>query len=191
MDVGAYTRELMALLPPGAAWQVEAGTFLRALLEGIATELARVDARSGDLVDEWDPRTTSEMLTDWERILGLPDGCTDQTSSIALRRAAVVARVAGIGGQTAAYFIKLAAAMGYTITITEFRPFRVNSAVNDPLCGTAWAYAWQVNAPLNTVRRMSVLGPVNEPLASWSNGVLECVLTRLKPAHTHVLFSYT
>lgn len=191
MTTAAYARQLKALFPKGPLWNFEPDSVLSKTIDGIATELARVDERGDNIADEWDPRTTLELLTDWERVLGLPDGCTDDSSSIALRRAAIIGRLVALGGQTPQYFIDLAAAMGYTITVTEFRPYTVRSPVNTPLYGDAWAYAWQVNAALNTVRRMTVRDGVNQPLASWGNDVLECAFTRLKPAHSHVLFSYT
>lgn len=191
MTVEAYARQLLQLLPRGAAWEVEPQDVRWRLLLGIAEEFARVDARAGVLVDEADPRTTSELLTDWERVFGLPDPCVGSDLTLAQRRAALLARYTGLGGQTPAYFVGVAAALGYTVTITEFRPYSVNDSVDTPLYDDPWAYAWQVNAPLNTIGEFTVDTPVSEPLAWWGNAALECVLTRLKPAHTRVLFAYT
>lgn len=191
LNAEAYARQLKQLLPTGAAWNLDIGSRLSALLRGLAEELARVDARGDALVDESDPRTTVEMMTDWERVLGLPNPCVTTALSVAQRRAAIVERVTSLGGQTPVYFIAVALALGYTITITEFRPYNVGDPVNVPIYDDAWAYAWQVNAPLNTVILGDVLSGVDDPLASWSNESLECVLTRWKPAHTHILFAYT
>jgi uncharacterized protein YmfQ (DUF2313 family) len=110
--------------------------------------------------------------------------------SLEQRRNALVAKLTQLGGQSRQYFIDLAAALGYEITITEFQPFTVNSGVNDPLCDTEWRFVWQVNASQDTIRRFSVQSGVNDPLASWGNDQLECVINRLKPAHTIVLFAY-
>jgi uncharacterized protein YmfQ (DUF2313 family) len=143
------------------------------------------------LLEEADPRSTVELLADWERVLGLPDPCVIGEQTIVERRLAVVVRVTSLGGHTPAYFITVALALGYTVTITEFRPCTVGDPVNVPMADDAWAYVWQVNAPLNTVIVANVLSGVNDPLASWSNEALECVLTRWKPAHTQILFAYT
>lgn len=191
MDVDAYTQQLIALLPSGPAWQVEAGSVLRRMLEGIAEELARVDGRSRDLMNEADPRTTLETLTDWERVYALPDPCDGANPTIGQRRAGLVAKVIARGGQTKAYFIDVAIARGYVITITEFEQHTVAHPVNAPLYGEDWAFAFQVNAPLNSVGVFTVNTPVSEPLAWWGNLALECVINNLKPAHTKALFAYS
>jgi len=185
-----YLQQLQALLPQGPAWSREQDTVLTKLLTAFAEEFARVDLRTDNLLNEADPRTTNELLTDWERVAGLPDLCTGIPATIALRRELLVSKLTNVGGQSRQFFIDLAAKLGYTITITEFKRFRVNSRVNDPLNDADWTYVWRVNAAQNTVRKFTVAGRVNEPLASWGNTALECVITRLKPAHTHVQFAY-
>ena len=41
------------------------------------------------LIDESDPRSTLEMLNDWERAFGLPDSCTDAADTLAERQNAL------------------------------------------------------------------------------------------------------
>jgi uncharacterized protein YmfQ (DUF2313 family) len=189
-----YLAQLQALLPPGPAWPKDADAPLTKMLSGLSQELARVDARALELVEEVDPRTTAELFADWERVAGLPDACVvafagDQTA--AQRRASLVGRLATLGGQSPAYYIALAASLGYTVTITEFSEHSVNDDVERALYGTAWNFAWQVNAGLNTVIEITVESLVDDSIAIWGNELLECVLKRLAPAHTTVLFSYT
>lgn len=185
-----YLNQLQALLPLGAAWPRDAESTLTKLLHAFADELARVDGRAAALIDEADPRTTSEMLADWERVAGLPDSCVAVEQSTAQRIAALVTKLTTIGGQSRAYYIALAATLGYAITITEFNEHSVDDDVDALLYSAAWQFAWQVNAPLNTIFELSVDDSVDDPLASWGNEALECVINRLKPAHTHVLFAY-
>lgn len=185
-----YLHQLQALLPQGAAWTREPGTILASLLDALAQEPARVDARGDALVRESDPRTTQEMIADWERAFGLPVPCTWLASSLNLRRSALHANVISTGGQSRAYYIGVAAALGYTITITEFRPFTVGDHVDDPIYGEDWAYAWQVNAPAETVTYFSATSGAGDALAEWGNARLECAISRIKPAHTIVIFSY-
>jgi uncharacterized protein YmfQ (DUF2313 family) len=189
-----YLQQLQALLPPGPAWPQDDAAALTRLLSSLSMELARVDGRALQLLEEADPRTVAELFSDWERVAGLPDICAaafggDQT--VAQRRAALVGRLTTLGGQSAAYFIGLAAALGYAITITEFTEHCVNDDVNHPLYSVAWNFAWQVNAALNTITELTVESTVDEPLGAWGNSLLECVINRLTPAHTTVLFAYT
>lgn len=181
---------LKLLLPPssidpnGDAISAEIGA------EGSALDTALSSAMG--LLLEADSRQAVLMLPDWERVAGLPDSClAGAAQSTAERRAALVARLTTLGGQSPAYFIALAASLGYAVTITEFRPFTVSSAVSMPINSEQWRFVWQVNSTLNTVRRFAVTGTVNDPLASWGNAMLECAISRLKPAHTQVLFAYT
>ncbi|MDP2786596.1 MAG: DUF2313 domain-containing protein [Pseudomonadota bacterium] len=164
------------------------------LVSLLAADGAALDAAYGSaqaLQIEFDPRTTAALFADWETTAGLPDACIGGGQTTGQRRAALVAKWAGQGGQTGAYFVALAAAMGYAITITEFRPHDVNLDVNAPLFDAAWRYAWQINAALDTVTVLTVNDTVIDPLSAWGNQALECMLTRLKPAHTHVIFSYS
>lgn len=194
MTATDYLRQLQVLLPPGPAWPKDDAATLTRLLDALATELSRVDGRAQKLIEEADPRTVAALFADWERVAGLPDACAqafggDQT--MAQRRAALVGRLTTLGGQSPAYFIGLAATLGYAITITEFRAHCVNDDVEQPLYDTAWNFAWQVNAVLNTVTDITVDSTVDDPIAAWGNALLECVIKRLKPAQTAVLFSYT
>lgn len=187
-----YLQQLQSHLPLGPAWPRDIDSLTTKILESFAEEYARIDARIEDLVDEADPRTTSELLPDWERVLGLPDPCVPAGQTFQQRRAAVVAKLTNTGGQSRDYFIALAAYLGFEITITEFTPFRVgSSAVGDPLCGSDWWYAWRVNAPATTSIFFRVgSSTVGEPLQSFGNELLECVFNRLKPAHTTIIFAY-
>lgn len=189
-----YLRQLQALLPSGPAWPKDDDVLLTRLLAGLSEELARVDGRAWQIAEEADPRTVAELFTDWERIAGLPDACAvafGGTQTTAQRRVALVGRLTTMGGQSPAYYIALAASIGYAITITEFRAHSVEDDVNYALFGSAWNFAWQVNAALNTINEITVDMTVEDPLAAWGNALLECVITRLKPAHAAVLFSYT
>lgn len=189
-----YLRQLQALLPPGPAWPKDDDATLTRLLAALAAELARVDGRACILLEEADPRTVAELFADWERVAGLPDACAvafggDQT--VAQRRAALVGRLATLGGQSPAYFVGIAAALGYAITITEFVAHSVGDDVEMPIYDVAWNFAWQVNAALNTITDIVVESSVDDPIAAWGNALLECVISRLNPAQTTVLFSYT
>lgn len=189
-----YQAHLQALQPRGPAWARDGSDSFGRQLAAYADELARLDARSGQLIEEADPRTTSEMLLDWERVAGLPDGCVSDagiSQTLSQRRAALLTRLTMIGGQSITYYIALAATLGYAITITEFHLHDVTDDVNYPLYATPWQFAWQINAALNTVVELLVIDSVDDQLAAWSNVALECVINRFKPAHTVPIFSYT
>ncbi len=180
---------LKRLLPPGA--YDPNGPLLTAELEaeGAALDVAQVAAEL--ILAEADPRTTSYLLPDWERVLGLPDVCVGVLPTIEQRRDAVVSKITMHGGQSRQFFIDLATRLGFSVSITEFKQYTVGSAVNALMCGWPWCFTWQINAPLDTVLRSTVMSAVSEPLSTWGNNLLECAITRFKPAHTIVQFSYS
>jgi len=193
LDTNGYKAILQGLLPTGLIWPRDSEAILSRVLEGAAVELARVDGRAEDLVDEADPRATLEMLTDWERVCGLPGECADVSlQTLWARRAALVARLTYRGGQSRQYFIDLAAAHGYQVTITEFKPFKAGqSKAGDRVNGEAWAHAWRVEAPETTIFPFRAgASQAGDRLREWGNETLECVITARAPAHTAVLFGY-
>lgn len=188
-----YLRHLQALMPRGRAWPTEDGAALTQLLAGFSGGLSRNHNRAVDLIDEADPRTTIELLGEWERICGLPDGCSASgAATLAERRDAVVAKITGRGGQSRQYFIDLAGALGYAVSITEHGPFLAGiSTAGDPVNIEAWRFVFTVHAATATVRDFRAgASAAGEPLRTWGNTALECAITANKPAHTNVIFAY-
>jgi uncharacterized protein YmfQ (DUF2313 family) len=143
------------------------------------------------LVDAF-PATAVELLPEWESTLGLPDPCAGESPTLQGRQQQVVARLTNSGGQSVPYFIAYAQTLGYTVTVTEFAPFRAGqSRAGQPTGTQDWFFTWQINAPLNTITyfRAGQAG-ADQPLASWGNAVLQCELMAIKPAHTYLNFGY-
>lgn len=185
-----YRDQLLALQPPGDALPTDPASTWAKLLLALADEFARIEARADAVLEEADPRTTYELLADWERSVGLPDSCVSGTQTTEQRRGALVAKVARTGGISRVHLIAAAAALGYAITITEFLPHSVDSDVDYPLYGADWAFAIQINAPSVTVHYATVDSDVDAPLAWWGNDQLECTMRRNKPGGRFVLFAY-
>lgn len=188
-----YAQAMARLLPRGRAWpQFESSTLI-SLLGALAPTYERSGVAAAQLIDDIFPRTTAAMIPEWEETLGLPDSCTPLNPSTEQRRAAILAKFIGAGGQSAPYFISVAAALGYTVTVTNHAPFRVgHDAVGEPLNGAAWAHTWTINAPLNSIAYFAVgRSAVGDPLASWGNAELQCRLSQIAPAHTVLLFAYS
>lgn len=190
---GDFLAALRALLPRGLAWPQEDDGVCGRTLSGLSAAFATLHARVGDLSErESDPAQASELLAAWERAYGLPDPCVGDGQTQQERRAALVARIGASGGQSIAYYTGVAAALGYAITIQEFRPFRADrstadSRVNDD----PWPFTWRVNAPALTVIYFRAdSSTAEEPIERASDQALECVLTRIKPAHTEIEFVY-
>ena len=145
-SVANYKSLLKALLPRGKAWSRDAGS-MPELLDGIVEEFARADTQIGSLITERDSRYTSALLEEQENDLGItPEVGTTEAERRIIVRSILVA----MGGQDPQYFIDLAAAMGYTITIDQFRPAWCGVVVCGEPCGKQEVlFVWRVNLQYN------------------------------------------
>jgi uncharacterized protein YmfQ (DUF2313 family) len=202
------TDVLADLLPVGAVWPRDPDTAIMRTMAGLAAEFARLLARDCDLLDESYPGTATETITDWERVCGLPDACTGPLDTLEERREAVLSKLASRGGQSRQYFIDGAAMLGFTITITEYRPMLADqcraedacyhqsngraNGIEDPTRDNDWWFVWRVDSvDAVKITYFTASGSnAGEPLARWGNDMLECWILENKPAHTWVLFSY-
>lgn len=184
---------LTNLLPEGKAWNREEGSNLVKVLDGNAVELDRVDARNAELLGEYDPRTTLELLPDWERNVGLPDPCANTVeSTLAIRRSLVYEKLTLIGGQSRQFYIDQAAKLGMVIEIDEPFPFIAGSSTaGDNVYNEDWIHHWIVIADeFNEVVFTAGGSAAGEPLRVVINDLLNCMITRSKPAHTVAVFRF-
>lgn len=187
-----YRQQLAGLLPQGMAWPQDPGSALQQLLGAFGATLATHDQTARTLVDDLFPAFTANFIDEWERVCGLPDACTVLGSqTLAERRASVVAKLGSSGGQSRAYFIGIAKALGYPdATIKEYRPRRFGMKFGTEYGGIDWAHCWQMNLPAAKVTKRQFNNPFGERYQVWGDAVLECTINQLKPAHTIVQFRY-
>lgn len=186
---------LGSLLPSGAVWPRELGSVPAKVLEGLAGELARLHQRTADLRAEMDPRSTLELLTEWEEFLGLPGSCDVVSPSLVLRRFAVVAKLVFTGSTSVQFYVDFLQALGYAVEVGDIEeptPFQCGiSSCNDPIYGQDWAFVWIVHAqPATPVFFEAGQWVCGTPIVAWTNDPLECNVRDLKPAHTIVHFAY-
>lgn len=111
--------------------------------------------------------------------------------SLPERRAALLAKIRLLGGQSAAFFVALAAALGYAITITECHPQTSEDDSEYEARDDQYRFIWIVNAALYALRELCSEDDSETATAVWGNALLETFITRYKPAHTIVLFAYS
>lgn len=181
-----------ALMPRGKVWPRDPTAVMAQVINGLAPTWARHTQANNNLLVDAFPLTAVELLPEWESTLGLPDPCAGSSPTLQGRQQQVVARLTNSGGQSVPYFIGYAKTLGYTVTVTEFTPFRVGQQRMGCQLGTQdWAFTWQINSALNTVSYFQTgQSYVGQALASWGNAVLQCELTAIKPAHTYLNFAY-
>lgn len=192
-SIDEYTAALQVLMPSGLVWPQRFNGVQTSTLRALARSFQRSDEDARDLIDAAFPSTATAMLPEWEATLGLPDLCAiGEIDSIAQRQRAVVSKLFGIGGQSVAYFIRVAEALGYTISITQYRQACAGMSVcGDALNGEDWPFTWLITAPETTINHAQCgLTYCGDPLRTWGNKQLECRLTALNPSHTLLKFGY-
>lgn len=174
-DRASFQHALLAMLPEGPVWPRALDSTLARTLLALAEPVARwAEDCAVYLVREAFPPTSELLLSDWERVLGLPEPCIPVPQTMPERQAAVLEKLQRRpGGASKAYFIEIAHKLGYheygpspyalgaeleaplgrliETTITEFRPF----ACGISRCGDSrWSIApprmrfvWRVNVP--------------------------------------------
>lgn len=204
-----YIPAMQALYPEGGAWpKHDRGSHFMQWIDGTSQIWGDVDAAADKLlVRESDPRTTMDLLADWERNFGLPDDCLAEPYSIAQRQAALVARMTMYGSQSRQFYQNLAIQLGQKIDIIEHSPFTCGlSQCGDTRYLTeSGAPRWELGDP---IMRFYWTIDIRQPSLTWFRcgggsecgkdpflqfGLatdLNCIWYRLKPAHTQLAFQF-
>lgn len=191
-SVDQHAQSLANYLPGGKLFLAKntQNTNFRKYLRGLSYELQRFESLLIEVTSEFDPRTTSEFISEWEKSVGIPDSCFPGTGDLDERRRDVVTKFMGMGASTKPDFIDLAAFMGYTIDIQHLAEESFNPPYDvpfTPMIGIPNSrYVWVVIGA-NIVANVP---PYNVPfsLTSPSATKLQCFFNKLKPAHTLIIF---
>ncbi len=187
-----FQQAMLRLLPRGRVWRRDPGSTLSAVMLALAPTYTRGMQAAAQVLIDASPATTENLLVEWEASLGLPDACTAANPSVEQRKAAVRTKWGARGSLTIAYFVALAANLGFTITITEFAPFTVDKPCDEALCEPEWSFVWQVNAPEVVTFYFAVdESGVDDPLEVYDAGELVCRIRADAPAETIVFFTFS
>lgn len=169
------------------------GPNLAVELEAEGARLDQAQADAAQLLAEFFPETCLATLPEWEFVYGLPDPCLlDDAQSLSERRAALMAKVRAIGGLSLPYFRQMAVDLGYAgVTMGNYMPATCSGDCGMSLWDVEWLGAWYVNFPDATRHVIANCGDACEgALDVYKTGALECMINRLKPADTIVVFNY-
>lgn len=185
-----YLKLLQSLLPRGKFWTRALGSRLTEYLYAEAEELARLDDRAQVLLQERCTSCATELISDHELDLRLPDECTrDLTLSLSERRTAANTKLTTAGGQDKQYFIDIANKYGYEATITEYTPFWCGVGVcGDPIGPLANLFYWKLTVFTDETPIVFTCGDgaCGDPLRKVSEllNTVFCSAEKYKPAHT-------
>lgn len=192
--VAEYHGQLRSLLPSGPAWDPERVPEIDQVLKSIARELQRIDTRAVELLNEMDPAGVNELVPEWEFVMGLPDRCLGISPAFEERRLAVRRRLVDVGGQTPAFFARLAQSLGYPeARVTEYRAPRFGrSRLGQSHFGTWTAQLMWIleSGPRRRLGRRFGASYWGQRFGSNPARSLECVIRRSAPAHGLEFINY-
>lgn len=136
------------------------------------------------------PGQAGTLLAHWERVLGL----SGKDKPYQQRLTAVLTKINATGGLSIPYFMRLAEAAGYRISIEEPQPFRAGeSRAGERIAPEDIIWTWRVNVAGNSQKMWLFRAggsAAGSRLSEYSDSVIESVFEDLKPAHTWVGFAY-
>lgn len=167
---------------------------LRKLLYALAGEITRVQLKVEELSDEYYIITTTNLITEWEKALGIPDSCLTNTGTIEERRIQIQAKLALMNLNTKQDFIDLAALFGFTIDII---PGEENNSVF-PFTFPVTLFADEKHARFTMivifigVPQPTSVFPLTFPVTFSDNKekFLMCLIRKLAPANVHIIYRY-
>lgn len=167
-----YADAARASMPRGKVWPDDPDSVQGQILSALGPTFARADAAGMAILAGSLPGSNlSGFLPEWEATLNLPDPCAGMSPTFQQRFDQVRARFIAGGGQSRTRYIEIAAALGFTITLTNYSPFRAGqSAVGQPLSSDAWTFVLGITVVANT--------------GGFSTDLLLCELNAIKRATT-------
>lgn len=185
---------LAGYLPNDQLWQSKnvEGAVLRKILLGLALQWLEFRETGSEVYSEYDPTTTTKLITEWETAVGIPDCCFNNTGSLEDRRKQILLKLAGINATTAKQFETIGAILGFDITVEAGKE---SSATAFPL-----TFPFLLISSSEAI--FSIIVSINDPveafpytfpftLGSGAVPILKCLFDKLKPANTLLFFRST
>jgi uncharacterized protein YmfQ (DUF2313 family) len=149
------------------------------LLSCFASELERLEADAWRLVNSTDPGVATDLLDDWERVMGLPEGCL-ATSTLTLderQRNAHAKLFDAYKTTTETFYEEYSASLGFDVTVNSSlasaRVMGVSRMGDDDRMGGSSAYS---------------LLEITVNAGDSDIAILQCALNAVKQAHVVIIW---
>jgi len=173
---------LLALLPPGAAWQSgdliigRDKTVMRRLIRALATGFNDVELAIADLFDELFVTTAKTDLDLWAEDYGLPDACDPWGNNVVAKATAT-----GEGRRDLGYYASLAAAAGWVADLSWVKTGGTVSTLHV-------AVNTRLSRPIATELALGNWELPYMPLGAPDPLRLVCQLAQVLPAHVAITY---
>ena len=188
-------------MPTGKLWEAvfNGDKNLGKLVKGLAGEYYRLSVLIKKVDTEMDINKTNDLILEWEKSVGIPNGCFSTNTDIETRRLQAREMFSNFGGvQKSEDFERVAAVFGFNVTVG---PASVvfGSAIVFPLdypivffnSVKAARHTIIVNYPDGGQTEDVFPLPFPLPFQSPATEFLKCIFELLAPANVEVIFDFS
>lgn len=192
--VQEQAKVLAKFLPEGKVWRakmIEESNLYKLLL-GFGAELLRVHESIDELACNYLISESSQFLPEWEAMLGIPDDCFPGTGTVEERVQDVLIKLASLNVITEEDWEALCALFGVPNCL-------INNGIFYHTWDWVWPHIWFQNAQDARFHIVIRLPEEFKPSTwdwTWDHpwgrdtSKLECILNKIKPADTKLIFLY-
>ena len=188
-----HAKSIADYLPNGDIFEAKnsTGTTLRDLLLSWAQEMIRDEQAIKELSKQHDIRQTTDLISEWESMVGIPDDCFDNTGNIEDRRRNVIIKL-GLALLTEQDYINLGLLLDVEVVIKRLQeciPFPLPFPV--PFCTAAVGAKFTMIIQLPAAIGECIF-PIPFPVCFSSEPklLIECIFRKLSPANINLIFEY-
>lgn len=191
-SVEVNTQLLAMYLPSGKMYEAKnkPDTVFYKLLFAVSKEFTRVQEKIYEVTMEYDINTTKELISEWEKWLGIPDDCFTNTVSLEQRRKQCKAKLGQMNLQTEGDYIQLAANFGYDIEILHGVDYAIFPMKFPILLGSIKEAKFTMIVKFLNVNKPSNVFPITFPFVFQAPNIVECLFNHLKPTYVRIIYWY-
>jgi len=188
-----HSKSISDYLPNGPIFEAKniEKTTLKKLLLGLASEFVRDESSIKELSRQHDIRNTTDLISEWESMVGIPDDCFTGKEPLEERRRNVIIKL-GIALLTEQDYIDLGLLLGVQVVIKHL-PECITFPLPFPLpfCTRTPFARFTMIIQLPTIIN-DCLFPIPFPLcfASGPKTLIECLFRKFSPANVVLIFEY-
>ena len=161
---------------------------------GLGQQLVKFEDMINLMTNEFGPDLAFYLLEEWERMLAIPDECFKINTTVAQRQKNALVKLAAMNAQTSSEFERTALLLGFTVEVLAGI-----DAINPPFDLIIPEITSDQDARNSIVVLFSDTEaledefPYTFPIRFGGPflGVMQCVLTRMKPATSQIIFINT
>jgi len=190
-DLEENTQAMADFLPNGKLFIAKNlnDSLYRQFLRGLSHTTQDAEALLCLMDSELNIQTGSAYIDEWEKTVGIPDGCFSTNESIEVRRQQILIKLAALGVQTELDFINLALLFGVVITIEHgitYGAFTYTFPMVFFPDLRAARFTMIVRYAVTEAYEFTYTYPIH--FGNNVTNIIECLFRRLVPANVDLLF---